>query len=312
MHKKTFFFVAFLYCVTIYSMKQSLDQPLLREVENGNFLQAEELLKQGASVEATDKDEVTPLHWAAEWRMDLVKLLVTSGASVNAVAKGGRTPLHQAIKGRHENGGNVDIVRFLLKNGAAESVNIIDSSRNNLLEGTPLVTALWHYNTALVELLLKNGASGNIAGGLGFTPLHHAVWGGCTDIIKLLLEHGADPLMETGKKIATNAIDEAGELKQRRIIKRLLLEGRDKYIAQQVNKDAWPIIRLLWIGHFREERKICLFEQTNNCNFNKLPRELIHEICKYVYGHKARELGYYEWKEKSAPYREQFKKEEND
>jgi ankyrin repeat protein len=58
------------------------------------------LLEKGANVNAQDKDRWTPLHWPAVRRdVDVVRLLLEKGANVNAQEKDGWTPLHLEASG---------------------------------------------------------------------------------------------------------------------------------------------------------------------------------------------------------------------
>lgn len=52
------------------------------------------LLESGANVNATDADDMMPLHAACSWFTS--ELLLANGANVNAIDKNGRTPLHHA------------------------------------------------------------------------------------------------------------------------------------------------------------------------------------------------------------------------
>ncbi|WP_264687200.1 ankyrin repeat domain-containing protein [Wolbachia endosymbiont (group B) of Rhopobota naevana] len=55
------------------------------------------LIEMKANVNAVDKDERTPLHWAAGYgRKEIVKALINAEVNVNAVDKDKRTPLHWA------------------------------------------------------------------------------------------------------------------------------------------------------------------------------------------------------------------------
>jgi len=75
------------------------------------------LLEQGADVNARDKVERTPLHWAAcMGHTALAELLLSQGADVNAEDQVGLTPLQLAILTR-----NAELADLLLKHGAKES-----------------------------------------------------------------------------------------------------------------------------------------------------------------------------------------------
>ena len=54
-----------------------------------------------ANVEATNKDGMTVLHWAAQNNLDVVQWLVEHGADVNATDNDGKTPLNLAEERKH-------------------------------------------------------------------------------------------------------------------------------------------------------------------------------------------------------------------
>ena len=96
-----------------------------------NVVSGEQTWTHGASVNAPDKDGVTPLHRAAEsGDVELVKLLVALGADVNAATTAGWTPLHGAAAA-----GCARVVRLLLAAGA-------DASAVNRWGETPLDCAI--------------------------------------------------------------------------------------------------------------------------------------------------------------------------
>ena len=77
---------------------------------------AELLLANKAEVNAKDKSEWTPLHWAAmKGHKAVVELLLANGADVNAKANNGGTPLHLA-----EDRGQEDVAELLRQHGGHE------------------------------------------------------------------------------------------------------------------------------------------------------------------------------------------------
>jgi len=98
------------------------------------------------------------------------------------LAKPMQTALHRAVLG-----GQVEAIKYLLKNGA--SVDIQDEDGN-----TPLHLALnGNHRTRLAcsLLLIENGADVNSVNKDKFTPLHFDARFGPLDVIKLLLNRGA-------------------------------------------------------------------------------------------------------------------------
>jgi ankyrin repeat protein len=120
-----------------------LQQVILREqysqVSQVFWMQA--LLQAGAAVDARDKNQDTPLHWAAEnSHVEAMRVLLKAGAAVDAEDEHKRTPLHWAAENGH-----IEAMRVLLKAGAAVDVE-------GWL-GTPLDSAFIYHRTEAVRLL---------------------------------------------------------------------------------------------------------------------------------------------------------------
>ena len=72
----------------------------------------EELLSNGADVDAIDRDGHTPLQLAARLAtVDVAELLIKNGADVNAIDRNGHTPLYYAKK-------DSPMEKLLIDNGA--------------------------------------------------------------------------------------------------------------------------------------------------------------------------------------------------
>jgi len=98
--------------------------PLMHAVLKGSTAAAAELIRQGADLYPSMKDDWTLLHFACKYGYsDLVELFLHCGVPINPVIGGkdtkhkGMAPLHIAIKSF-----SVKIVEFLLKNGADPNV----------------------------------------------------------------------------------------------------------------------------------------------------------------------------------------------
>ena len=139
------------------------------------------LLQQGASVNATEADGTTALHWAS-YRDDLesADVLLRAGAKVNTANDLGVTPLWTASLN-----GSAAMVRRLLQAGANPNLALLAGE-------TPVMVASRSGNPDVVEQLLAKGANPNARGARGQTALMWAVAQKHADVVKVLLAHGAD------------------------------------------------------------------------------------------------------------------------
>ncbi|WP_340199860.1 ankyrin repeat domain-containing protein [Ascidiimonas sp. W6] len=90
--------------------------------EHINLEIVQELLQNGANVDATNNDGLTPLQVAVDTApLEVIQALHTSGANINAVNDEDQTALHFAIAG-HDYGGTNEfrppVIEFLINNGA--------------------------------------------------------------------------------------------------------------------------------------------------------------------------------------------------
>ncbi len=157
----------------------SLAEPLHDAAKDGDLKKVQELLAQGAYVNAQDNQADTPLHSAAaQGHLALVESLLAHGAKVNAESRQHLTPLSlAAMQGRAE------IVKLLVAHGAKIKNQTLD-------EKSDLFQAVQSGNVQVVEMLLARGANVNVKREQnGQTPLHVVT---NPEIAKLLLDHGAD------------------------------------------------------------------------------------------------------------------------
>ena len=131
-------------------------------------------------VDVKDNEGNTPLHLAAEGRLEITRLLIENGAHVNEKTNDGRTPLIIATKSR-----SVEIVQLLIDHGA-------DVMTKDELEWTALHHAVFVGAGEVAELLIESGADVGIKGASSRTPLHCAAVREREDIVRLLLENGAN------------------------------------------------------------------------------------------------------------------------
>ncbi len=160
----------------------AIDIPLLAAVLKGKIDFIEDLVDQGANVDAkTLKRGITSLHWAAHHgKLDVVKCLVELGADTETEEDDGRTPLHLAAYSGH-----LDVVKCLVELGADKDVTTDDGS-------TPLHIAAYSGHLDVVKYLVDFGADKDVRTDYGKTPLHIAALNGHLDVVKYLVKHGAD------------------------------------------------------------------------------------------------------------------------
>jgi len=102
-------------------------------------------LADGADVNAKNKYEQTPLHFAAyKGRKEIAKLLIAAGADENAKDVNGWTPLHRAAEAGHK-----EIAALLIAKGA-------DVNAQSKTFGIPLDFAIKYKRTAFADLLRKH------------------------------------------------------------------------------------------------------------------------------------------------------------
>ncbi len=200
--------------VAASGLMTAADVALIEAVRAGDHAGARALIEQGASVNATQGDGATALHWAAH-RDDafLARLLLEAGASAGAADDHGVTPLSLAClngsaamvtllldAGADPNAGrtsgvtplmtaarvgNVDVVRALLASGA--DVAATERSRGQ----TALMLAVAESHTAVARVLVESGGGATTRSTNGFTPLLFAAQQGSVDIARMLISAGA-------------------------------------------------------------------------------------------------------------------------
>jgi ankyrin repeat protein len=156
------------------------ETPLLLGAKFGHFKIVDLLIARGAKLNIQDRNNRTPLHYAAWISEKVARLLIEKGADVNLKSKLGETPLFIYIYL-----GKKEMVEFLIKHRA--DINI-KTNRGEM----PLHRAAGKGNKDLVELLITNGAKINAVTIYNFTPLHFAAIFGHIEIVKLLIKNGAD------------------------------------------------------------------------------------------------------------------------
>lgn len=167
---------------TVSSATQpSINESLIKDVDNGSVPAVEQDLTKGADVNAIVGQYCsTALNTAGyKGNLPMIRLLLDHGANVNAVQKNCLTPLTEAAAAGH-----ADAVALLIERGANPS----------LADGfghTPLMEAAPHHADVL-RILLDHGVDVNAKDSVGGTALMNAVISDNRDAALLLIEHGAD------------------------------------------------------------------------------------------------------------------------
>lgn len=134
--------------------------PLHKAAVNGHVDCCRILLREGANVNATDKDLVTPLHFAAfNNHIDALRLFIENQANISKSSKFGHTALHYAALNGHR-----DVLRVLIEAGLSPDVQ--DSKGL-----TPLHYAVKKDHPECVQVLLERKADPNIRDAKGRRPL---------------------------------------------------------------------------------------------------------------------------------------------
>ncbi|CAB0029330.1 unnamed protein product [Trichogramma brassicae] len=124
---------------------------------------------QMVQVDAQDNEGQTPLHEAMfNGNINLVEILMRRGANPNLADDNGYTPLHILCLREYD---AVDLAKRFFEIGKEFNKPVKVDAQDN--EGwTPLHEAIFNGNMNLVEILLRRGASPNVADNDKFTPLH--------------------------------------------------------------------------------------------------------------------------------------------
>ena len=165
----------------ILAMEPSLlDQQFIQASKSGDHLAIQQLIENGANLDAVEGLGWTALHWAARNGHDIcIDALLDGGANIDAPDHAHFTALHWAAW----LGSGVCLSR-LLDRGA--NVHATDN-----FWATPLHTAAERGNVECIYILLAHGAELSTADYFGRTALHKAAENGHVNCAKVLLKCGA-------------------------------------------------------------------------------------------------------------------------
>jgi ankyrin repeat protein len=211
----------------------SLDARLFQAVESGDSAAVQELLQEGANIEAKDVFGSPLLFCAVMFgRADVVKLLLEKGGNIEAKNNEGDTALSEAAYYA-----KTDMVKLLLEKGA--NIEAKDDRGH-----TALLRAVSNGKVDAVKLLLENGADTEAKDKYGDTALLRAQ--GNTEVVKLLLEKGANVEAKDGNQHST-ALMNAVHYGHTEVVKLLLDKGAN--IEARNNFGSTALLTAASFGH---------------------------------------------------------------
>lgn len=230
------------------------ETPLLKAARNGRKQVVSTLLKHGAAVTATDKEENTVLLWAVrhEWKdliplllnaatfpqhelnrglavavkrglTGVVALLLRSGADAGVRDGHGHTLVMKAAQGGHE-----AVARALLKHTGLALVDAVNARGQTAL----MLAAEREGTVAAAKVLLARRASVNVQDRQGETALFKAVAHANAPLVRLLLAKGA--LAALPDKHGTLPLRRAAMEGQRELVSVL--------VSRQPRLSAWELL----------------------------------------------------------------------
>jgi len=156
--------------------------PVIEAAKLGDLVRVNALIDAGGSINATEADGSTALHWAAQrGYLEILDALIEGGADVDAKTRYGITPLVLA-----SSNGDTAIVRRLLEAGA----DVDEVSRDGQ---TALMSAARNGRGATVRTLIEFGADLDAREGFrGQSALMWAAGEGNLEALNALIEAGAN------------------------------------------------------------------------------------------------------------------------
>ncbi|KAF7952197.1 uncharacterized protein EAE97_001694 [Botrytis byssoidea] len=150
------------------------------------------LVEAGAPTTASEGSR-PPLWFSVDYlNKEICELLLKHGADPNWKAGSDHAPiLTRAV----QRGGNVELVKLLLDNGA--DINVIDESSE--LKNSVISTAAEFGWTEVVKLLAERNADVNVSGDEGVTPIYFAARHNKPETVQLLMDLGAN--LEMNEKL---------------------------------------------------------------------------------------------------------------
>lgn len=168
--------------------------PLLAAITDENRERATKkvifLIKNGADVNATDDDGLSPLSLAVskENSEDIIEKLISAGASVEEADSQNLSPLMVAAASADSvpPKNQAEYIKILINAGA-------DLTKTGPSGVTPLTLAAINAPPEILKLLIENGFDVNSVTEGGYTPLMIATWSNSLQAVEMLVAKGADP-----------------------------------------------------------------------------------------------------------------------
>ena len=199
--KKLFLLCILLLLILCHYIYASLNSDLDCAIRENDINKIKKIFKEKIDINVKLHGCYTPLTYACKLgHIEIVRLLIANGANVNKTIKyrvclgiWNQEESFSALTkaacgdyicdgGGYQGGGNIDIVKLLIKNGAI--INITNSNPYNMLKG-----CADRGHTEIIKLLIKNNVD---VDKFGKEALLNACSRGYFDIVKILVEKGVD------------------------------------------------------------------------------------------------------------------------
>lgn len=213
----------------IFATNTENNSPLRIALTKGGEVQ--DWLITSRTLNTTDGAGNTPLHYAAEWKLNSALLaLIQKGANINAVNANGESALFSAVKAD-----SPSTINLLVEKG------IITDTRSNLtrdhLGNTPLHYAVKWNSLQAAQSVISLGFAVNAQNLAGKTALSDCCRSNKKEMATLLLSYGADVNAAdvTGRTVLIDAIQSGSE----QMVALLLANGANPHIQEMSGRNAY-------------------------------------------------------------------------
>ena len=248
---RKFFIAIIMLCMVIPLASLSLDEQFIEACKEGNLSRAEELLEQGAHIEARDgSDHQTGLVFSANaGHLSIVRMLIKRGAEINATDDKGWTALSEASYM-----GKIEIVAFLLDKKASTlpSTGWITSSKHGNALFWCIESSHNEYSEKIeiVKLLLARGCEPEGVDENKRDSLAIAKHRNYIEIVKLLEKFRAERIAKQNKYALLEAIRKQDTEKVKlyldmKVNPNTLLENGESLLNYAVSAQNIAIVKLL-------------------------------------------------------------------